>query len=233
MNSKMKQLLDKFLEGTTTLDEEKQLGRMLAENNVPAELKALAELLKAEPCDASDAEEWLSEDLTDEFDRIVSRRKQHTVIRRLIAAASVLLIVGIGALLWFGSEDEANDAVVAVSDRRGGTAYPPEEEVNEESTELLSSRNAVMPQQKAESEHKAIASSSRGESANPPVKNADAPSATLSEEQMAPVLAKLRKRGEEIDDSVDRAHIRDYIMNDEKLYNMGQRILCENCPIEE
>lgn len=233
MNSEMKQLLDKFLEGTTTLDEEKQLGRMLAENDLPAELKALAELLKAEPCDASDAEEWLTEDLTDEFDRIVSRRKQHTVIRRLIAAASVLLIVGIGALLWFGSEDKANDAVFAVSDSRGGSAYPPAAEVIEESTELLSSRNAVMSQQKAESENKTIASSSRGESANPPVKNPDAPSATLSEEQMAPILAKLRKRGEEIDDSVDRAHIRDYIMNDEKLYNMGQRILCENCPIEE
>ena len=125
MNSKMKQLLDKFLEGTTTLDEEKLLGRMLAESDVPAELKALAELLKAEPCDASDAEEWLAEDLTDEFDRIVSRRKLHAVIRRLIAAASVLLIVGIGALLWFGSEDKANDAVVAVSDSRGGSAYPP------------------------------------------------------------------------------------------------------------
>lgn len=231
MNSEMKQLLNKFLEGTTTLEEEKLLGRMLADNDVPAELKALAELLKAEPCDASDAEEWLSEDLTDEFDRIVSRRKQHTAIRRLIAAASVLLIVGIGALLWFGSEDKANDAVVAVSDSRGVSAYPPA--AVEESTDLLSNRNAVMPQQKVESENKTIALSSMGESANRLVKKADAPSTTLSEEQMAPVLAKLRKRGEEIDDSVDRAHIRDYIMNDEKLYNMGQRILCDNCPIEE
>lgn len=233
MNSEMKQLLNKFLEGTTTLEEEKQLGRMLADNDVPAELKALAELLKAEPCDASDAEEWLTEDLTDEFDRIVSRRKLHTVIRRLIAAASVLLIVGIGALLWLGSEDEVNDAVVAVSDSRGGSAYPPAAEVIDESTVALSGRNGVMPQQKVESENKTIALSSRDESANRLVKNADAPSTTLSEEQMAPVLAKLRKRGEEIDDSVDRAHIRDYIMNDEKLYNMGQRILCENCPIEE
>ena len=59
MNSEMKQLLDKFLEGTTTLEEEKQLGRMLADNDVPAELKTLAELLKAEHCDALDAEEWL------------------------------------------------------------------------------------------------------------------------------------------------------------------------------
>ncbi len=215
MNSEMKQLLDKFLEGTTTLDEEKQLGRMLAENDVPAELKALAELLKAEPCDASDAEEWLSEDLTDEFNRIVSRRKQHAVIRRLIAAASVLLIVGIGALLWFGSEDKANDAVVAVSDSRGGSAYPPAAEVIEESTELLSGRNDVKPQHKAEIENK--------------TKPDTMPSTTLSEEQLKTILAAHQAKLREIDDSVDMAHIKDYIENDEQLYKIGQKALCLTC----
>ena len=220
MNSEMKQLLNKFLEGTTTLDEEKQLGRMLAENNVPAELKALAELLKAEPCDASDAEEWLTEDLTDEFDRIVSRRKQHTVIRRLIAAASVLLIVGIGALLWFGSENKANDAVV-VSDKtmasssRGESAYPPVTEVIDESTEALSGRNDVKPQQKAEIEIKTEPDTM--------------PSTTLSEEQLNTLLAAHQAKLHEIDDSVDMAHIKDYIENDEQLYKIGQKALCLTC----
>lgn len=222
MNSEMKQLLDKFLEGKTTLDEEKQLGRMLAENNVPAELKALAELLKAEPCDASDAEEWLTEDLTDEFDRIVSRRKQHTVIRRLIAAASVLLIVGIGALLWFGSEDKANDVVV-VSDKtmasssRGESAYPPVTEVIDESTEVLSGRNDVKPQQKAEIEIKTEPEPDT------------MPSTTLSEEQLNTLLAAHQAKLREIDDSVDMAHIKDYIENDEQLYKIGQKALCLTC----
>lgn len=220
MNSKMKQLLDKFLEGTTTLDEEKQLGRMLAENNVPAELKALADLLKAEPCDASDAEEWLAEDLTDEFDRIVSRRKQHIVIRRLIAAASVLLIVGIGALLWFGPENKANDAVV-VSDKtmasssRGESAYPLVTEVIDESTEVLSGRNDVKPQQKAEIETQS--------------KPDTMPSTTLSEEQLNTLLAAHQAKLHEIDDSVDMAHIKDYIENDEQLYKIGQKALCLTC----
>ena len=220
MNSEMKQLLDKFLEGTTTLEEEKQLGRMLAESDVPAELKALAELLKAEPCDASDAEEWLSEDLTDEFDRIVSRRKQHTVIRRLIAAASVLLIVGIGAMLWFGSEDKANDAVV-VSDKtmasssRGESAYPPATEVIDESAEVLSCRNDVKPQQKAE----------MGTQTKPDT----TPSTTLSEEQLNTLLAAHQAKLREIDDSVDMAHIKDYIENDEQLYKIGQKALCLTC----
>lgn len=130
MNSEMKQLLNKFLEGTTTLEEEKLLGRMLADNDVPAELKALAELLKAEPCDASDAEEWLTEDLTDEFDRIVSRRM---------------------------------------------------------------------------------------------------PSTTLSEEQLKTILAAHQAKLREIDDSVDMAHIKDYIENDEQLYKIGQKALCLTC----
>lgn len=215
MNSEMKQLLNKFLEGTTTLEEEKLLGRMLADNDVPAELKALAELLKAEPSDASDAEEWLTEDLTDEFDRIVSRRKQHTVIRRLIAAASVLLIVGIGALLWFGSEDKANDAVVAVSDSRGESAYPPAAEVIDESAVALSGRNAVKPQHKAEIENK--------------TKPDTTPSTTLSEEQLKTILAAHQAKLREIDDSVDMAHIKDYIENDEQLYKIGQKALCLTC----
>ena len=215
MNSEMKQLLNKFLEGTTTLEEEKLLGRMLADNDVPAELKALAELLKAEPCDALDAEEWLTEDLTDEFNRIVSRRKQHTVIRRLIAAASVLLIVGIGALLWFGSEDKANDAVVAVSDSRGESAYPPAAEVIDESAVALSGRNAVKPQHKAEIENK--------------TKPDTTPSTTLSEEQLSTLLAAHQAKLREIDDSVDMAHIKDYIENDEQLYKIGQKALCLTC----
>lgn len=225
-------LINKFLAGETTIEEEQILARLIEGEAEYENLQPLLYLLKSKKHSDEELEKWLTEDYSDEYFRIVANRRR-TIVRRWLAAASVLLIVGIGALLWFGSEDKANVAVVAVSDSRGGTAYPPEKEVNEESTELLSNRNAVMPQQKVESENKTIASSSRDESANRLVKNTDAPSITLSEEQMAPVLAKLRKRGEEIDDSVDRAHIRDYIMNDEKLYNMGQRILCENCPIEE
>ena len=219
-------LINKFLAGETTIEEEQILARLIEGEAEYENLQPLLYLLKSKKHSDEELEKWLTEDYSDEYFRLVANRHR-TIVRRWLAAASVLLIVGIGALLWFGSED------VAVSDSRGGSAYPPAAEVIDESTELLSSRNAVMPQQKVESENKTIALSSRGESANRLVKNADAPSTTLSEEQMAPVLAKLRKRGEEIDDSVDRAHIRDYIMNDEKLYNMGQRILCENCPIEE
>lgn len=58
---------------------------------------------------------WLAEDLTVEYDRILYRRKRLTVLRRCIAAASLLLVLGIGALVWLGNETDANEAV-AVSD---------------------------------------------------------------------------------------------------------------------
>ena len=225
-------LINKFLAGETTIEEEQILARLIEGEAEYENLQPLLYLLKSKKHSDEELEKWLTEDYSDEYFRIVANRRR-TIVRRWLATASVLLIVGIGAMLWFASDDKANDAVVAVSDSTGESAYPPATEVIDESVVALSGRNAVMPQQKVESENKTIALSSRDESANRLVNNADAPSTTLSEEQMAPVLAKLRKRGEEIDDSVDRAHIRDYIMNDEKLYNMGQRILCENCPIEE
>lgn len=58
---------------------------------------------------------WLAEDLTVEYDRILYRRKRLTVLRRCIAAASLLLVLGIGALVWLGNDNDANEAV-AVSD---------------------------------------------------------------------------------------------------------------------
>lgn len=211
-------LINKFLAGETTIEEEQILARLIDGEAEYENLQPLLYLLKSKKHSDEELEKWLTEDYSDEYFRIVANRRR-TIVCRWLAAASVLLIVGIGALLWFGSDDKANDAVVAVSDSRGESAYPPAAEVIDESTVALSGRNGVMPQQKVEIETKP--------------KPDTTPSTTLSEEQMAPILAKLRKRGEEIDDSVDRAHIRDYIMNDEKLYNMGQRILCENCPIED
>lgn len=58
---------------------------------------------------------WLAEDLTVEYDRILYRRKRLTVLRRCIVAASLLLVLGIGALVWLGNENEVNEPV-AVSD---------------------------------------------------------------------------------------------------------------------
>ena len=51
-------------------------------------------------------------------------------------------------------------------------------------------------------------------------------------EKVRQILAAMRQRAMDIDDSIDRKHIYDYIMSDEKLYNMGQKILCDNCPLD-
>ena len=55
------------------------------------------------------------------------------------------------------------------------------------------------------------------------------PSTTLSEEQLNTLLAAHQAKLCEIDDSVDMAHIKDYIENDEQLYKIGQKALCLTC----
>ena len=207
-------LINKFLAGETTIEEEQILARLIEGEAEYENLQPLLYLLKSKKHSDEELEKWLTEDYSDEYFRIVANRRR-TIVRRWLAAASVLLIVGIGAMLWFGSDDKANDAVVAVSDSRGGSAYPPATEVIEESTVALSGRNAVKPQQKAEIETKS--------------KPDTTPPTTLSEEQLKTILAAHQAKLCEIDDSVDMAHIKDYIENDEQLYKIGQKALCLTC----
>ena len=212
-------LINKFLAGETTIEEEQMLARLIEGEAEYENLQPLLYLLKSKKHSDEELEKWLTEDYSDEYFRLVANRRR-TIVRRWLAAASVLLIVGIGALLWFGSEDKANDAVV-VSDKtmasssRGGSAYPPAAGVIEESTELLSNRNAVMSQQKAEMGTQTMPGTT--------------PSTTLSEEQLKTILAAHQAKLREIDDSVDMAHIKDYIENDEQLYKIGQKALCLTC----
>lgn len=212
-------LINKFLAGETTIEEEQILARLIEGEAEYENLQPLLYLLKSKKHSDEELEKWLTEDYSDEYFRIVANRRR-TIVRRWLAAASVLLIVGIGALLWFGSEDKASDAVV-VSDKtmasssRGESAYPPVTEVIDESTEALSGRNGVKPQHKAEIENK--------------TKPDTTPSSTLSEEQLNILLAAHQVKLREIDDSVDMAHIKDYIENDEQLYKIGQKALCLTC----
>lgn len=212
--NKRELLINKFLAGETTIEEEQMLARLIEGEAEYENLQPLLYLLKSKKHSDEELEKWLTEDYSDEYFRLVANRRR-TIVRRWLAAASVLLIVGIGALLWFGSEDKANDAVVAVSDGRGGSAYPPVAEVIEESTEALSGRNDVKPQQKAEMGTQTMPGTT--------------PSKTLSEEQLKTILAAHQAKLSEIDDSVDMAHIKDYIENDEQLYKIGQKALCLTC----
>lgn len=98
MNDKMKQLTDKFMAGETSRSEEQLLAEMLKGGEQSAEamiLLSMLEMPKAEPatCDLSDI------DNSEEYDRIVNRRKRLAIVRRWAVAACIAAIVFLGGLL--------------------------------------------------------------------------------------------------------------------------------------
>lgn len=97
-DKEIQKLIDRYLEGITTPEEERQLAHELLRVDIPEEWQAirlmLGELAMGEV----------------EYDDIMESRQKKTPVitmcRRWIAvAASLLLIIGIGATLWLNSND--------------------------------------------------------------------------------------------------------------------------------
>lgn len=110
-DKEIQKLIDRYLEGTTTSEEEHRLAHELLRVDIPEEWQAirlmLGELAMGEA----------------EYDDIMASRQKKTPVimmhRRWIAvAASLLLIIGIGATLWLHSNDNesASETLVAKAD---------------------------------------------------------------------------------------------------------------------
>ena len=179
---------------------------------------------------------WMQEDLTAEYDRILAARKRHAVIRRWAAAASILLIVGVGIMFFRSmSLGEFWSSEVQEFRRMPDTqnAAPHWEGLGRVHSSSLISH----PEQSAD-----VCLTSNPSSKIPTHLSSKIPTHLSSEnttadsiakiEKVRQILAAMRQRAMDIDDSIDRKHIYDYIMSDEKLYNMGQKILCDNCPLD-
>ena len=48
-------------------------------------------------------------------------------------------------------------------------------------------------------------------------------------EELGEVMARLTAKTQRIEDSVEIAHIKQYIETDERLYNLQQKMTCMNC----
>jgi len=91
----IKELTNKYLSGTTSADEERELLRMLeAIPNPSAEEKALAAMLKVSPITSSSA--WMEEDESPLYDAMIRDRKGVSPLHRIlpwIGIAAVMVIV--------------------------------------------------------------------------------------------------------------------------------------------
>ncbi len=110
----MNNLIDKYLSGTSTREEEQALRRMLdgATSLTPGQ-RAVQAMLQAVPMQA--LPQWLTEDYSSEYDRLVAARRSRLrpLWRWASVAAVVCLAVGIGFALS-RSRDEANCAVATI-----------------------------------------------------------------------------------------------------------------------
>lgn len=129
MNDKMKQLIDKFMAGETSRSEEQQLAEMLRGGEQSAETKILLVMLempKAEPAtsDLPDA------DHSDEYDRIVNRRKRLAIIMRWAVAACIAAMVFLGGLLFRdgGTTEQPQDKPQLMAKAEQKVALPVVEE---------------------------------------------------------------------------------------------------------
>ena len=110
----MNKLIDKYLSGTSTREEEQALRRMLdGATSLTSGQRAVQAMLQAEPMQA--LPQWLTEDASSEYDRLVTARRSRLrpLWRWASVAAVVCVAVGIGFALS-RSRDEANCAVATI-----------------------------------------------------------------------------------------------------------------------
>ncbi len=110
----MNNLIDKYLSGTSTREEEQALRRMLdGATSLTSGQRAVQAMLQAVPMQA--LPQWLTEDDSSEYDRLVAARRSRLrpLWRWASVAAVVCVAVGIGFALS-RSRDEANCAVATI-----------------------------------------------------------------------------------------------------------------------
>lgn len=108
----MNKLIDKYLSGTSTREEEQALRRMLddAASLTPGE-RAVQAMLQAEPMQA--LPQWLTEDDSATYDRIVKRRHHASLWRWTGIAVAACLVLGLLLIVPRGGEAE-NCAVATI-----------------------------------------------------------------------------------------------------------------------
>ena len=106
----MNKLIDKYLSGTSTREEEQTLRRMLsAVASLTPGQRAVQAMLQAEPMQA--LPQWLTEDASATYDRIVERRHHASLWRWTGIAVAACLVLGL--LLIVPREGEAENCAVA------------------------------------------------------------------------------------------------------------------------
>ena len=209
--------------------------------------KDIEQRMKGRKFSEDDMNRWITEDLSEEYDSIMaqrreggketqthlsmptaavsSSRKRHSSMRRWAAAASVAVLIGMGG--WYLSEERTENRAKRTEQREHITENREQSKEQREQSKENRAKSAVV---KNEMPVLADISSEQPAATTQKTKNGAADGDRLVPiEELGEVMARLTAKTQRIEDSVEIAHINQYIETDERMYNLQQKMTCMNC----
>jgi type III secretory pathway component EscV len=139
-------------------------------------------------------------------------------MRRWAAAAVVALLIGTGG--WYLSEDKTENRAKRTEQREHITENREQSKENRAKSAVVKNEMPVL----------ADISSEQPATVTQKTKNGAANGDRLVPiEELGEVMARLTAKTQRIEDSVEIAHIKQYIETDERMYNLQQKMTCMNC----
>lgn len=202
--------------------------------------KDIEQRMKGRKFSEEEMNRWITEDLSEEYDSIMaqrreggkekqthlsmpaavvsSSRKRHSSMRRWAAAASVAVLIGVGG--WYLGEERTENRA-KITEQRGQSKEDREQSaenrvqsaVVEKDMPVLADISGEQPAAATQKAKSGVADGDR----------------LVPIEELGEVMARLTEQTQRIEDSVEIAHIKQYIETDEKLYELQQKMTCMNC----
>lgn len=195
--------------------------------------KDIEQRMKGRKFSEEEMNRWITEDLSEEYDSIMaqrreggkekqthlsmpaavvsSSRKRHSSMRRWAAAASVAVLIGVGG--WYLGEERTENRAKITEQRGQRTEDRVQSAVVEKDMPILTDISGEQPAAATLKAKSGVADSDR----------------LIPIEELGEVMARLTEQTQRIEDSVEIAHIKQYIETDEKLYELQQKMTCMNC----
>lgn len=220
-------LINRFLAGETTREEELRLYGLLQGEDATEEQKMLRDIIRpaaGEP----DTDTWLMEDMTEEYDRMVAGRRRRTLFVRFAAAAAVIAFVFImGVKLGNKSgEDMPVVAKVEISHKAKAGIAPvaqtgnKEPQAVQEATPEPAGNGAMAPAAvRNDAPEPDLLASAAAEKT--PVDGM-----TLSD-SLTDIIERIERGLENVSDSVYMARVEELIESDSRLQKLMRRVLVE------
>ena len=195
--------------------------------------KDIEQRMKGRKFSEEEMNRWITEDLSEEYDSIMAQRKEgrketqthlsmpaaavsssrkrHSSIRRWAAAASVAVLICMGG--WYLSEERTENRGQSKENREQSKENRAKSAVVKNEMPVLADISSEQPAATTQKTKNGVANGDR----------------LVPIEELGEVMARLTAKTQRIEDSVEIAHIKQYIETDERMYELQQKMTCMNC----